>query len=138
MLPYDERAFNPSRETNRILGQAKATGHGAERRCHMLFAIEGRVGRRKLWGIVGLAERHPRRLVDSACAPAIADGVQSYRQVKTLTEKLVADAIDAVPHSTQLPLIQKHPLIQSADLYARGAARPIHPETIPGIHHEHE
>ena len=111
----------------------------------MLFAIEGRVGQRKLWGIVGLAERYPRRLVDSACARAIADGVHSYRHVKTLTEKLVADAlaaIDAAVHPTQLSLIQEHPLIQSADVYgdlfARGAARPVPPSTNPGTHHEHE
>ena len=42
-----------------------------QRLCELLFAIEGRVGQRKLWGIVGLAERYPRRLVDSACARAL-------------------------------------------------------------------
>lgn len=147
MLPYEERVFNPSRETHRTLGQAKAIGPDTERLCQMLFAIEGRVGQRKLWGIVGLAERYPRRLVDSACARAIADGVHSYRHVKTLTEKLVADAlaaIDAVAnaHPTQLSLIQEHPLIQSADVYAdlfaRSAAHPVLPATIRGTHHEHD
>lgn len=109
----------------------------------MLFAIEVRVGQRELWGIVGLAEGYPRRLVDSACARAIADGVHSYRHVKTLTEKLVADALAAIDSTTsvqgsQLSLIQEYPLIQSADvcadLFARGAARPVHPATISGTH----
>ena len=153
VLPYEERVFNPSRETHRILGQAKAIGPDAERLCQMLFAIEGRVGQRKLWGIVGLAERYPRRLVDSACARAIAEGVHSYRHVKTLTEKLVADALATIDANTpeqgsQLSLIQEHPLIQSADVYAdlfaRGAARPARAvpsepaATIPSTHHEHE
>jgi transposase len=148
VLPYEERVFNPSRETHRILDQAKAIGPDAERLCQMLFAIEGRVGQRKLWGIVGLAKRYPRRLVDSACARAIADGVHSYRHVKTLTEKLVADALAAIDANTpeqgkQLSLIQEHPLIQSADVYAdlfaRGAARRVPPyATTPSTHHEHE
>jgi hypothetical protein len=61
----------------------------------LLFAIEGRVGQRKLWGIVSLAERYPRRLVNSACARALADGIYSYRHVKAATEKLVAEALAA-------------------------------------------
>jgi hypothetical protein len=128
VLPLDERVFNPSRETRRILAQAKAIGADAERLCQMLFAIEGRVGQRKLWGIVGLAERYPRRLVDAACAQAVADGVHSYRHVKALTEKLVAEALAAIdsaasaspangPQSAAPALTQEHPLIRPADEY---------------------
>jgi len=76
----EERVFNPSRETRRILGQAKAIGADAERLCQLLFAIEGRVGQRKLWGIVSLADRYPRRLVDRACAQALNDGIHRLRQ----------------------------------------------------------
>jgi transposase len=142
VLPADERVFNPSRETRRILGQAKAIGVDADRLCEMLFAIEGRVGQRKLWGIVGLADRYPRRLVNSACARAIADGIHSYRHVKAITEKLVADALaaidqaDAEPVQTELALTQEHPLIRStddyADLFALGATQPTptHPNTM--------
>lgn len=147
VLPMNERVFNPSRETRRILGQAKAIGPDAERLCELLFAIEGRVGQRKLWGIVGLAERYPRRLVDSACARALAEGVHSYRHVKVLTEKMVADALavlDAAPApGAQLSLIQEHPLIRPADeyadLFARGAAHPaatVHPATTHASTHD--
>ena len=123
VLPNEERVFNPSRETRRILGQAKAIGPDAERLCQMLFAIEGRVGQRKLWGIVGLARSYPRRLIDSACARAITDGVHSYRHVKALTEKLVADALaqidsSALPVQAELALTQEHVLIRSASVYA--------------------
>lgn len=151
VLPPEERVFNPSRETRRILGQAKAIGPDAERLCEMLFAIEGRVGQRKLWGIVGLAERYPRRLVDSACARAIAEGVHSYQHVKRLTEKLVADALAAIDAAAPVPgsqmsLIQEHPLIRPADeyadLFARSAAHPlsslVSPATKPTSHHDHE
>jgi transposase len=127
VLPDDERVFNPSRETRRILAQARAIGPDAQRLCDLLFAIEGRVGQRKLWGIVGLADRYPRRLVDTACARALADGVHSYRHVKALTEKLVAEALAAIdsapaspangPQSASPALTQQHPLIRPADEY---------------------
>lgn len=50
VLPEGERIFNPSRETRRILEQAKAIGGDAERLCQLMFSVEGRVGQRKLWG----------------------------------------------------------------------------------------
>ena len=147
VLPLEERVFNPSRETRRILGQAKAIGADAERLCQMLFAIEGRVGQRKLWGIVGLAKRYPRRLVDRACAQSMADGIHSYRHVKALTEKLVADALAAIdradePRQGELALTQEHPLIRPADIYAelftRCAAQPTDPSTPGGAKHDHQ
>ena len=75
VLPMAERVFNPSRETRFILAQARAIGPQADRLCQMLFAIEGRVGQRKLWGIVHLAKRYPRHLVD-----AVAAGLRRRRQ----------------------------------------------------------
>jgi hypothetical protein len=108
-------------------------GVDAARLCELLFAIEGRVGQRKLWGIVCLAERYPRRLVNSACARALVDGIHSYRHVKAGTEKLVTqplaaiDHADAAPAQGELALTQEHPLIRDADdyaeLFARGAAQ---------------
>ena len=131
VLPGDERVFNPSRETRLILKQAQAIGADAQRLCQLLFAIEGRVGQRKLWGIVHLADRHPRQLVNAACAQALADGVHSYRHVKTLTEHLVAQALtrlEGVDPASQ-PIdgpAQAHDLIRSpqeyAELFAMAAA----------------
>ncbi len=39
VLPADERVFNPSRETRRILAQARAIGPDTSRLCEMLFAV---------------------------------------------------------------------------------------------------
>lgn len=122
VLPMAERVFNPSRETRFILAQARDIGPQADRLCQMLFAIEGRVGQRKLWGIVNLARRYPNQLVDSACAAALEQGVHSYRHVKTLTEQLVIDALAALDAGTATPsastLTQQHALIRGADEYA--------------------
>jgi transposase len=125
VLPNDERVFNPSRETRSILKQADDIGLDAARLCQLLFAIEGRVGQRKLWGIVHLADRYPRQMVNAACAQALDDGVYSYSHVKAITERLVADALSrmdsAQPAAQQADAAtsptQAHDLIRSPQEY---------------------
>jgi transposase len=123
VLPLDERVFNPSRETRHILDQARSIGPATQQLCQTLFTVQGRVGQKALWGIVGLARRHPRRLVERACAQAIEDGVHSYRHIKLWTERLVNEALALIdtpaPHdSGSAVLTQSHPLIRAADDYA--------------------
>lgn len=131
VLPMNERVFNPSRETRFILAQASAIGPQVAQLCQMLFAIEGRVGQRKLWGIVNLAKRYPNHFIDAACAAAMEQGVHSYRHVKAHTERLVTDALAALQAGTPTPsmsastLTQQHSLIRCAgeygDLFAHAA-----------------
>lgn len=126
VLPMEERVFNPSRETRLILRQAGEVGEHAARLCQLLFAIEGRVGQRKLWGIVGLVRRYPAHCVNAACAQALEQGIYSYKRVLALTESIFADAINAMEaqvggeHSnvaTTAALTQQHELIRNADEY---------------------
>jgi transposase len=120
VLPMNERVFNPSRETQRILGQAKAIGVATHQLCETLFEREGRVGQRKLWGIVGLVRRYPRRLIEVACERAMQEGAYSYGHVKTLTEQLMEDALTLLdaPTSSEGSLTQSHALIRAGDDYA--------------------
>jgi len=125
VLPQDERVFNPSRETRLILRQASEIGAHASRLCELLFAIEGRVGQRKLWGIVSLARRYPASCVDAACAQALEQGIYSYKRVLALTEALFAQAMAAIeaapsgaPVAGAKALTQQHALIRDADEYA--------------------
>jgi hypothetical protein len=89
------------------------------------------VGQRKLWGIVGLTKRYPAVCIDSACAQALAQGVYSYNHVKTLAERLFADAMVAMDEAANMAssvhtdttalegtLVQQHELIRQADEYA--------------------
>ena len=108
ILPDDERPFNPSRETRRILTQAKEIGPAAEKLCQLLFDKEGRLGQRRLWGIVGLAKRYPRRLVDRACAMALHEGVGGYKQIKALTERLLTEALGDIDVPVQGELVLTH------------------------------
>ena len=120
VLPMNERVFNPSRETQRILSQAKAIGVATHKLCETLFEREGRVGQHKLWGIVGLVRRYPRRLINSACDMAMTQGVYSYGHVKTLTEQLMEDALALLdtPNPGEVSLTQSHALIRAGDDYA--------------------
>lgn len=131
VMPQAERLFNPSRETRYILKQADEIGPQAARLCQMLFGIEGRVGQRKLHGIVNLSRRYPSRFVDAACAAAIEQGIHSYKHVKALTEGLVAEALAAIEAAGaddpgRADLAQEHMLIRDAQeygaLFAQAAA----------------
>jgi transposase len=133
VLPQDERVFNPSRETRLILRQASEIGAHASRLCELLFAIEGRVGQRKLWGIVGLAKRYPAHCVDGACAQALEQGVYSYKHVLALAERLFADALAAMERANTVSTVptahtmtQAHALIRDSaeygDLFAQASA----------------
>ena len=88
-----------------------------------MFTAEGRVGQRKLWGIVHLADRHPRQFVNAACAQALDDGLYSYRHVKAITEQRVAQALqrleEAAPaaQACEQPPTQNHDLIRSPEEY---------------------
>jgi len=126
VLPQDERVFNPSRETRLILRQAAEIGPQASRLCQLLFAIEGRVGQRKLWGIVGLHKRFPASCVDAACAQALEQGVYSYKRVLALSERAFADALATIeaaatagtPAQPCHALTQQHDLIREPEVYA--------------------
>jgi len=120
VLPMAERVFNPSRETQRILSQAKAIGVAAHKLCETLFEREGRVGQRKMWGIVGLVRHYPRRLINSACERAMSEGVYSYGHVKTLTERLMEEALALLdaPTPSENSLTQSHALIRAGGDYA--------------------
>jgi transposase len=130
VLPMDERVFNPSRQTRLILRQAKEIGQHASRLCELMFAAEGRVGQRKLWGIVSLTKRYPAVCIEGACAQALEQGVYSHKHVKVLAERLFADAMAAMHEAPtnghacggdpvhEDALAQQHELIRQTDEYA--------------------
>jgi transposase len=116
VLPLAERLFNPSRETRQILNQAKDIGPAALQLCETLFTREGRVGQRKLWGIVGLAKRYPRRLINTACQQALDEGVLSYKQIQVLTKQLMEEAVQVMNAPTPLMSPLASMSVESAQL----------------------
>ncbi len=104
-----------------ILVMRKATEIGPQplKLCETWFASDGRVGHRQLWGIARLAEHNPKRMAEQACAIVLRDGVNSYKTIKTLVERLVADALAVLdaPRQGEILLTQEHHLIRSGDEY---------------------
>lgn len=122
-LPEDERVFNPSRQTHRILARAEAIGPAAQALCRNLFDRRGREAQRSMWGIVGLAARYPAWILERACAAASASN-PSYKRVRALADQLLAQtAMQLDPLQAELPLdaptlTQTHELIRELDDYA--------------------
>ena len=122
-LPEEERLFNPSRQTKTLFRQAKEIGPQAHALCEQLFAQQGRVGQRQLWGIVGLVKHYPRRLINQACQQALDSGICSYRHIKATTHALLTNLIAAVDSDDAAAppasrLIQQHPLIRPMEVYS--------------------
>ena len=124
-LPEDERVFNPSRQTHRILARAEAVGPQTQALCRALFDRRGREAQRSMWGIVGLANRYPAWILERACTVATTAGnIPSYKRVRALADQLLAQtAMQLDPAQAELPLdspalTQTHELIRDSGEYA--------------------
>lgn len=125
-LPDAERVFNPSRQTQQILGRAQTIGSQTHALCSKLFERRGREAQRSMWGIVGLSPRYPAWIVEQACAAALARQIQSYKAVRAIAERLLAEVATrldsrqgelALDAATPL-LTQEHELIRGVAEYA--------------------
>lgn len=134
-LPEEERVFNPSRQTHRILARAEAIGPAAQALCRELFERRGREAQRSMWGIVGLAARYPAWILERACATALAAN-PSYRRVRALADQLLAQmALQFDPPQGELPLdrpalTQAHELIREPADYAAFFQRCVGPHGV--------
>jgi len=120
VLPEDERPFNPSRQTRYLLSQAEAIGPHTHALCQRLFDTQGRVGQRSMWGILALADKYPARILEQACAAALAGNVRSSKQLRVIAHRLLEQALARLEQAPQgeLPLTQEHTLIRPATDYS--------------------
>jgi len=120
-LPESERPFNPSRQTRYLLSQATAIGPHTHALCQRLFDAQGRVGQRSMWGILALAKKYPARILEQACALALAGNVRSSKQVRLIADRVFEQALarlEQAPPQAELPLTQEHALIRPAAEYS--------------------
>ncbi|MCG2777342.1 MAG: IS21 family transposase [Desulfobacterales bacterium] len=114
-IEEEDRIFNPSRKTHYLLEQAEAIGPKTRELCELLFCEQGRPGQRRMQGIVALARRHPKALIEGASTLAVERGLRSCRAVRQLVERLAGkDKEKEYPDS----LTQVHKLIRSPSEYA--------------------
>lgn len=123
VLPDDERVFNPSRQTEHLFKLAHDIGPGCQQLCRDWFTKEGRPGQRRMWGLVGLARKHPAALVEQACQEALHEGLTSLKAITLMTAKRAEQAqrthSDNASTAPAMPILtQQHDLIRGSQDYA--------------------
>lgn len=114
VMDADDRIFNPSRETERLLKQAHAIGPWTGKLCAEIFSREGRVGNRKIYGVVNLARKATANRIEAASRAAFEKQAYSSSVVKRLA--LYEEA--ATPTAPGADgLLQEHEIIRPAHEY---------------------
>jgi hypothetical protein len=67
-----------------------------------------------------LADKYPARILEQACAAALAGNVRSSKQLRVIANRLLEQALARLEQTPQseLPLTQKHALIRPASDYS--------------------
>ncbi len=83
----DDRTFNPSRETARLLARLEAIGPATAQAGRELFARLGRPGSRAIYGLANLVRKYPCADIEAVCARLMQAGSLSYAAVKRVLER---------------------------------------------------
>lgn len=99
-----DRIFNPSRMTQYFLEQATKIGPKTRALCEDIFREDGRMGQRRMRGILSLVRKHHATVIEEACALAVPRRVRSSKIVREIVEGLEekAKAPQISPTLTQL------------------------------------
>ena len=117
LIPEEERIYNPSRQTASILKEANGIGPATGALCEILFENEGRIGHKRMRGIVALSKHHPSYRIESQCKRALENGVTSYQSIKKMVEDAGKEELaKALPHHEPV-LTQAHALIRDSQEY---------------------
>jgi transposase len=86
-LKPEDRIFNPSRETVRLLTRVAKIGPFTARFGETLFATLGRPGQKALYGLANLPRTFRREDIEAVCQAALAADCRSYRTIKRALER---------------------------------------------------
>lgn len=116
-----DRIFNPSRQTEYFLSQAAKIGPKTKELCELLFKEQGRVGQRRMRGILSLVKKHSASLIERASSMALDRHVRSSKSVRELVERLeVKENKEKQQKNICLPLLaQNNELIRDPHDYAQ-------------------
>jgi transposase len=92
ILDKEDRIFNPSRETARLLSKAERIGPHTARLAQQLFARFGRPGQRALYGLTNLVRTYPKADIEAVCARMLEAHCHSYSAVRKALERTHAPA----------------------------------------------
>jgi transposase len=117
MMKPEDRIFNPSRETDRLLGQAERIGPHTFELCETWFNEEGRTGQRRMYGLVNLARHYAACHIEKAAEIALRNGLRSSKALRRMIESMAAEAEEQKPEPSE-GLTQQHTLIRRGEDYA--------------------
>jgi hypothetical protein len=112
VLAEEDRLFNPSRETGRLLAKAALIGPNTAEMARTLFAHRGRPGQKALYGLTSLARTYTRAEIEAVCGRLLAAECVSYAAVQRALERQA----EARPASAPL-LTQEGPTIRAIAEY---------------------
>lgn len=90
VLPEEDRIFNPSRETARLLGKTLKIGPHAAQLSREIFARLGRPGQKALYGLANLPRHFRREDIEQACEQVLRLSKPSYQALKRILERHAA------------------------------------------------
>ena len=103
VLPEEDRIFNPSRETARLLAKVTRIGPRSTELARDIFARRGRPGQRAIYGLANLARRYARADIEAACEKVLTLSSPSYQAVKRLlAQRAAATATATAAEPTDL------------------------------------
>ncbi|MGH8749781.1 MAG: IS21 family transposase [Burkholderiales bacterium] len=115
VLPEEDRLFNPSRETARLIVKIAKIGPTCEQLAREIFARLGRPGQRAIYGLANLPRHYRREDIESACAQVLTLATPSYQALKRILERTAA--ANESQHAGAPALMQSGDAIRALDEY---------------------
>lgn len=116
VIHEEDRIFNPSRETARLLGKVAKVGPHAARLGQEIFARLGRPGQRAIYGLANLTRKHKCDAIERACEQALTLSTPSYQALKRILERHAASE-EAAAAAGQPELQQSGDAIRAIEEY---------------------
>jgi transposase len=90
VMAKEDRIFNPSRETARLIAKATKIGPHCMQLAREIFARLGRPGQKAIYGLANLARHHKREDIERACEKVLTLSQPSYQALKRILEHYTA------------------------------------------------
>jgi hypothetical protein len=115
-LPEEDRIFNPSRQTARLLAKMSKIGPHCTQLAREIFARLGRPGQKALYGLANLPRHHGRENIERACEQVLRLSQPSYQALKRILERQAA-AKEENAAADKSPLQQQGEHIRAISAY---------------------
>jgi transposase len=105
-IPPEDRIFNPSRETARLIGKVAKIGPHCAQLAREIFARLGRPGQKAIYGLANLTRHHKGEDIERACEKVLHLSQPSYQALKRILKHYAAQAEASA--AADKPPLQQH------------------------------